>query len=449
MQGNREEFSSRLGFLLAATGSAVGLGNVWGFPTNTADNGGAAFVAVYFVLAFALAYPALMAELVIGRHTRANICTALQQISPPGTGRKMAGFAGFYAIIVASAILVFYTLVAGWMLAWLIAAVCTAIGLGDMATWFASSSLWRDILCAGIFAVFTVAVVSSGVHHGIERWSSRLLPSLLALLLALIAYVLFQPGALEGLRVYLVPDLSRLLEPQLLVSAMGQAFFSLSLGVGTMLVYGSYLSKDENLPAIGAMVTAVDCLVAFLAGLLIIPAMFVAQQLGITIYAGDALIAGPDLIFQVLPALFESMGLAGIVIAIAFFALMSMAALTSSISILEVPVALAVEKTPFTRPRASWMIGSAIFVGTVLVSVFFDRLFGWVVTVTTQYSQPLMGIALCLFAGWAMNRNQLLAEIRSGYDNVENSVFWKIWPFYVRLICPLLIAATFIQSVFL
>lgn len=449
MQGTREEFSSRLGFLLAATGSAVGLGNVWGFPTNTASNGGAAFVAVYFILAFGLAYPALMAELVIGRHTRANIYSALQQITPPGIGQRLAGLTGLYAILVASAVLMFYTLVAGWVIAHLLAAAFAIVGLTGPAQWFSAGSLMRDLFCAGIFALLTIVVVSQGVHRGIERWSTRLLPALLVLSLALTAYVLFQPGAMAGLALYLVPDFSRILEPQLLVSAMGQAFFSLSLGVGTMLIYGSYLRQDENLPTIGALVTVVDALVAFLAGLLILPAMFVAQDLGISIYSGEDLIAGPDLIFQVLPTLFSSMGLAGIVVALAFFTLLAIAALTSSISMLEVPVALAVEKTPVSRSGACWLIGGVIFLGTVLLTVKFEALFGLVVTMTTEYSQPLLGIALCLFAGWVLNRNQLLKEIRSGYPDAENSLFWKIWPFYVRFVCPSLIAATFIQSVIL
>ena len=445
LQGSRGEFSSRIGFVLAATGSAVGLGNVWGFPTNAAGNGGGAFVAIYLILAFVLAYPALMAELVIGRHTRANIYSALEGLASNAPTRLAARLTGGYAVLVASAILGFYTLVAGWVLAQLCAAIARVLGWPSMSGWFATASLGRDLASAALFAVLTVLVVSGGVRNGIERWSTRLMPALLILLLALIGYVLTQPGALAGLRLYLVPDIARILDAALLVSALGQAFFSLSLGVGTMLVYASYLDSKENLPVVGAMITGIDTLVAFLAGLLVIPAMFVAQRQGIEIHAGGELIAGPDLIFQVLPALFGSMAQWGDLVALAFFALLAIAALTSSISMLEVPVALAVEKTPLARGPASWLIGIAVFAATALIACFFDPLFGLVVTVTTEYSQPLVGIALCLFAGWAIHRDRLLAEIRASQGEAAG-LFWKIWPPYVRIVCPLLIAATFLQG---
>ena len=446
LHGTRGEFSSRVGFVLAATGSAVGLGNIWGFPTNAAGNGGGAFLAIYLVLAFLLAYPALMAELVIGRHTRANIYSALEGLAGNGSTRIAARITGAYAVLVASAILGFYTLVAGWVLAQLFAAIGALLGWPAATAWFANPGLGRDLVCAALFATLTMLVVSHGIRDGIERWSTRLMPALLVLLLALIAYVLTQPGALVGLRLYQIPDLSSVLDTGLLVSALGQAFFSLSLGVGTMLIYASYLGKGENLPVVGAMITGVDTLVAFLAGLLIIPAMFVAQRHGIEIYASGELIAGPDLIFQVLPALFGAMDQGGALVAVALFALLAIAALTSSISMLEVPVALAVEKTPLPRGPASWLIGAAIFAGTVVIARFFDPLFGLVVSATTQYSQPLVGIALCLFAGWAIHRDHLLAEIRAGDGGGQGGLFWRIWPPYVRIVCPLLIAATFAHS---
>lgn len=449
LKGSRGEFSSRLGFILAATGSAVGLGNIWGFPTNVAGNGGAAFVAMYLLIAFGVAYPALMAELVIGRHTRANIHSALDSLVSGPKTHVAARFTGWYAVLVASAILSFYTLVAGWILAELLTAVTRLMGFRDAANALARNSLTRDLLCAGAFALMTVLVVSRGVHDGIERWSTRLMPALLVLLLALIAYVVMQPGAAEGLRLYLIPDFSKILDPGLIGSALGQAFFSLSLGVGTMLIYASYLSSRENLPATGALVTGIDTLVAFLAGLLIIPAMYLARDQGIAIHDGSGLIAGPDLIFRVLPALFDSMAAGGAALALAFFALLAIAALTSSISMLEVPVSMAVEKTALARAPASWLTGALIFVGTAVITLNFSSLFGRVVSFTTEFSQPLIGVALCLFAGWAMSRDRLLGEIRQGYDGAEQGLFWKIWPWYVRVVCPLLIAAIFIQAIVL
>jgi NSS family neurotransmitter:Na+ symporter len=435
-----------LGFILAATGSAVGLGNIWGFPTNTAENGGAAFLLVYLILAFCLAYPALMAELIIGRHCRANIVSALGELPLSRPGRKLGTAAGIVGVLTASAILGFYSLVAGWMVAQFVAQGAAVTGAEDFANWFGRQSLARDMGCALVFAVLTIAMVSEGVKEGIERWSTRLMPLLIFLLLALIAYVMFQPGALLGLKVYLLPDISAVFDGELIVSALGQAFFSLSLGVGTMLIYGSYIPREENLPALGAAVTLIDMGIAFLAGLLILPALFVAQQQGIDIYQNGELIAGPNLILQVLPTLFDSMGAAGIVFALIFFALLTIAALTSSISMLEVPTSLLVESTPLERRSAAWLSGGLIFILTAVILIWFDPLFGLVVTATTEYSEPLLGIVLCLFAGWAIHRDQLLEELRHGNPQIEDSYFWKIWPLYVRFFCPLLIAATFIQS---
>ena len=442
----RDLFSSRLGFILAATGSAVGLGNVWGFPTNTTSNGGAAFLLVYLVLAFCLAYPALMAELVIGRYTQANIVNALAGL-PARRPLKRLGFAaGLVGVATASAILAFYSLVAGWMFAHFAAEVSTVAGVHSAAGWITAAGTDRDLLFTLIFAVATLATVRAGVHRGIERWSKRLMPALILLLLVLIGYVLSQPGAMEGLRVYLVPDLSKALHPELIISALGQAFFSLSLGVGTMLVYGSYIPRSENLPALGALVTLVDIGVAFLAGLLIMPAIFVARGYGVEVYQDGQFIAGPDLIFQVLPGLFDSMGNAGHLFALVFFLLMTIAALTSSISMLEVPTAWLLETTGLTRKQASLAAAAAIFAVSSCVVVWFDPLFGWLATGATEISEPLMGIVLCLFAGWGIHRNALLAELSQGYPEIRDSWFWKIWPTYVRFVCPLLVAAAFINS---
>lgn len=446
MKERRGEFSSTLGFIFAASGSAVGLGNVWGFPTNAASNGGAAFLLVYLVLAFCLAYPALMAELIIGRHCRANIVTALGSLPKSTQGRRIGTAAGVVGVLTASAILGFYALVAGWMLGYFFAYTGELLHLQYFSDGFTRASIGRDIFCALVFSLLTIAMVSEGVREGIERWSSRMMPALFLLLFLLIAWVMFQPGANTGLKIYLLPDFDRVLHPELLVSALGQAFFSLSLGVGTMLVYGSYIASSANLPRLGAIVTLIDVAIAFLAGLLVLPAMYAAQSAGVAIYAGEQLIAGPSLIFQVLPPLFAAMGSAGTLFALAFFALMTLAALTSSISLLEVPTALLTETTPLARRGAAWLSGGIIFALTVALIIWFDPLFDLVVNLTTEYSEPIMGIVLCLFAGWVMQRHSLLEELRQGDPDIAQGLFWKIWPGYVKFFCPLLIAATFIQS---
>ncbi|BFM14218.1 sodium-dependent transporter [Maricurvus nonylphenolicus] len=444
---SREQFSSKTGFIMAAAGSAIGLGNIWGFPTQTASNGGAAFVLVYFVMAFCLAYPALMAELIIGRHACANAVTALQLISNGPRTRALGTGVGLYGVVVASLILSFYAIVAGWMLAFFLDPIAKLLGQAEISQWLTDSSLSRNLTAMIAFMALTVWIISQGITNGIEKWSTRLMPVLLALLVLLIIYVLRQPEAQEGLKVYLLPDFDRI-DPSLILNALGQAFFSLSLGVGTMLIYGSYLSRESNLPRLGVMVTVVDSGIAFIAGLLIVPAMYVAQAYGAVIFNEDgSLVAGPQLIFQVLPTLFHSMeGVIGLLVALAFFLLMSIASVTSSISMLEVPVALTTEKYGISRPKATILIGIVIAAISTLILLNFDQLFDAVVTLTTVYSQPLLGALLCIFVGWIWHRDNLLEEIKKGDPNVESTLFWKIWPFYVRFVCPVLILATFVQS---
>ena len=194
MNTDRGQFSSRFGFIMAAAGSAVGLGNVWGFPTNTASNGGGAFLLMYLILAFCLAYPALMAELVIGRHTKSNMVTALQQLSSNNWARRFGRLAGLYGIVIASLILSFYSIVAGWMVSHTIEPITTAVGLADISNWLIIFSTERNLLFVTLFSLLTIWVISAGVQNGIEKWSSRLMPSLLAILLLLIVYVLFRMG---------------------------------------------------------------------------------------------------------------------------------------------------------------------------------------------------------------------------------------------------------------
>ena len=440
----RGEFSSRLGFILAAAGSAVGLGNIWGFPSQVAQNGGAAFVLVYLVLAFFLAYPVLMAELIIGRATRANVVDALENI----TGSKVGRFVGFWGALTASLILSFYAIVAGWMLAYLIESVLSLMADKSQLTWLLDFSVGRNWLFCLLFLIFTAAIVSGGVKQGIEKWSVRLMPTLVLLIVTLTIYVSFQEGAIDGWRAYLIPDFNKIFDQDLLISAMGQAFFSMSLGVGTMLVYGSYIAKNENLPVLGASVALVDIGVAVLAGMLIIPAMYVAQANGVAIFTETgALIEGDALIFNVLPNLFASIGFIGVIIACVFFALMSIAAVTSSISMLEVPVSYLVENQQISRNRSVWFMTAFILTLSTIIILNFGDLFGFVISITTQYSQPLLGVLMCIFVGWIWKRHHILTELQSGFSGAEHSLFWKIWPVYVKFVCPIIIAVMFIRSV--
>ena len=447
MAAARGEFSSRFGFVMAAAGSAVGLGNIWGFPTQAASNGGAAFLMVYLVLAFTLAYPALMAELIIGRHAHANAVKALRLISNNPLQHRIGTITGVIGFVVASMILSFYAIVAGWMIAHCLGALTELIGMDGISQWLTEFSMTRNLGFMILFMILTVVIISEGVKDGIERWSSRLMPSLLVLLVCLVLYVFTLDGAGEGLKVYLLPDMEAALSPKLIIAALGSAFFSLSLGVGTMLIYGSYISDSENLPVVGGLVTAVDIFIAVAAGFLVLPAMYVAAHNGVEIFnAAGELISEDTLIFNVLPELFATMGIAGAVVGFTFFFLMSIAALTSSISMLEVPVAYTIEEHGLSRKTAVWGIGTAIalFAGVILFN--FEALFGLVVAFTTRYSEPLLGFMFCIYAGWIWHRDSLLQEVRKGAPDVEHSLFWKIWPWYVRVVCPVMILGIFLQS---
>ncbi|UIP26951.1 sodium-dependent transporter [Photobacterium sp. TLY01] len=438
---NRAQFSSRIGFILAAAGSAVGLGNIWGFPTQAASNGGAVFLMVYLLMVFALAYPLLVAELTIGRYGNADPITSLRKVWPQQ--KALMGLVGLAGMIAVSLILSFYAIVAGWLLGYLLAPICEAAGLVSLAHWLETFSSGRNLVLMLIFMWLTVMVVRSGVADGIEKWSTRLMPVLLLLFVVMVIYILTQDGAWAGLRLYLVPDFSHL-SPKLIVSAMGQAFFSLSLGVCTMMVYGSYLSKSANLPKTAAQVALLDTGVAFIAGMLILPAMFVAQHNGVVIYdESGALLASDTLVFSVLPTMFDTMGPVGMIVGILFFVLMIIAALTSSISMLEVPVSCAIEELNLKRHTAVWWIGGFICVISAVIVFNFDALFGRVVIMTTAYAQPIIGMIFALLVGWIWHRDKVLQEIRKGYPAVESSLFWRIWPWYVRIVCPVLMLLVF------
>jgi NSS family neurotransmitter:Na+ symporter len=447
MAGSRGGFSSRIGFIMAAAGSAVGLGNIWGFPTQTASNGGAAFVLVYLVLAFLLAYPAFMAELLIGRYGQANAVSSMQKIAR-NTWQKHFGFVvGFGGIICAALILSFYGIIAGWMMSYALEPLARLVGLSSQADWLVNHSLPRNIFFTALFMSLTVFIIRRGVEQGIEKWSKRLMPMLIGLLILLIIYVFTLDGSREGFNAYLNPDISRVFEPDLLISALGQAFFSLSLGTSVMIIYGSYIAKKENLVTLGAQVTLIDVSIAFLAGLLIIPAMYVAQAQGVAIFGEDgSLISGSNLVFTVLPALFSGMGDIGLFVAFGFFVLMSIAALTSSISMLEGPVSFVVERHHVARGKATTLIGVAILILSIVIVVNLEWMLDFVAILSTQYGQPIIAMLCCVFATWIWHRSDILAEIKQGNEAVEQGLFWKIWPWYTKFVCPSAIALVFWHS---
>ena len=435
----RSAFSSRFGFVMAAAGSAVGVGNIWGFPTQVADHGGAAFILVYLLMVVVLAYPMLVAEMTIGRMAQKNPVAALGSLSDKPFWQKTGTVVGIAGIVTLSLIISFYAIISGWLLAFTLEPLAKLAGMPGLASWLTSFSTSLNLIAMVAFMALTIHVVRAGVSNGIERWSKKLMPMMFILLLGLVAYIMTLEGAEQGLIMYLKPDFSHILEPSLLVSAMGQAFFSLSLGVCAIMVYGSYLSEKESLPKTAAMVTVLDTSVALLAGLLVIPAMTVAQANGVSIYAADGTLLDSDtLVFTVLPTLFNSMGNAGSIVAIAFFTLMTIAALTSAISMLEAPVNTVCEQLKYCRSRVSIVMGGAVSVVSAIIILNFEVLFGLIVTLTTVYGQPLLALLFGLMLTWVLRRDRLLNELKKGCPDMEQSLFWKIWPWYVKFVCPVL-----------
>ncbi|MGB0938244.1 MAG: sodium-dependent transporter [Colwellia sp.] len=440
---SRDSFQSKLGFVLAAAGSAIGLGNIWGFPTQAANNGGGAFLFVYLLVTLLLALPALYAEVYIGNQAQKNPVSALKEACSdkfPMLGKR----AGIIGLIGAMMMLSFYTIVAGWMLAHAASALFEFIGLLDISTWLSTSSTLRNALFTPVFILLGAIIVHQGVHSGIEKWSSRLMPMLLAMLIGLIIYILQQDGAMEGLALYLIPDFSQITNPKLIISAMGQAFFSLSIGVGGMMVYGSYIKKDHDIGKLVVSIAALDTLIAFLAGLLIIPALFVAQHAGQEVFAGGHLIGEGQLIFQILPSLFASMGDTGLIVSFAFFMLLSIAALTSTISSTEVPVSYLVEEKSFARNKATWLVSLVVLIASMTLVAFFDVLFGLVIQLLTTILQPLMSLFYFIVVGWIWKRGNKLNDL----SKLEEKPLLRLFAFYLRFICPVLLLVVFFNVAF-
>lgn len=441
---DRGQWSSKLGFVLAAAGSAVGLGNIWKFPSEVAENGGAAFILIYLLCCFLVGFPVMVAELSIGRKTKKNPVGAFKALS----SNPVAPLIGFWGVLCGVMILSFYNVIAGFALSFVLEEIFFFAGNTEWANWFGTlDGGFKVALFSGIFMTFTITVVTGGISGGIERATKTMMPLLIGILFLMIIYVATQNGSGEGFSVYLKPDFSKL-DLGLFFQAMGQAFFSLSLGMGALITYGSYLSKKQNIAEAAAFVTLADVGIAFTAGLLIIPAMYVAQANGIGIFdANGALISSTNLVFDVLPALFHQMtSSVGAIFGITFFLLLSMAALTSTISLLEVPTSYAIDELKMTRKKAALLIGSGIGVISIIIS-FNMNLIGTFGTLFNDIGLPLGGFLICIFLGYVWKTENALLEIEAGYPDVQNKPFGKVWPVFIRYICPLLIVIVFIVTI--
>lgn len=445
-ESSRGTWNSKLGFILAAAGSAVGLGNIWGFPTQVADNGGAAFILIYLFCCLIVGFPVMIAELAIGRKTQKNPVGAFKALS---NGNKFVPLIGYWGVICGVMILSFYVVISGWTLAYVFEELfyffnydAAAQYVGDLGNGF------KNAIFTLFFMVLTILIVTGGVSKGIERVTKMLMPVLIGILLILIAYILTLEGAMDGLVMYFKPDFSTV-DGSLILSALGQAFFSLSLGMGALITYGSYLNKKQNIVESAAYVTIFDVGIAVVAGLLVIPAMFVAQAGGVQIFNPEtgALFSSTTLVFDVLPEMFHNVGgIIGLVLGVTFFILLGLAALTSSISLLEVPVSYVIDEHNIKRKKAAWLVGG--FVGVIGVVISFELgLIDIFVNIFNEVGLPLGGLMICLFLGYFWKSENALLEMEHGNKGISSSKFSTIWIIFIKFISPILIALVLISTI--
>ncbi|MEX0662334.1 MAG: sodium-dependent transporter [Balneolaceae bacterium] len=442
---NRGTWNSKLGFILAAAGSAVGLGNIWRFPTEAASNGGAAFLIVYLICVFLIGLPVMIAELSIGRSSQKNPVGAFRSLS----SNKFFPFVGLWGVLCGVMILSFYTVIAGWTFSHVFVEIFVFAGMDGVAETLANiENGYVNAAFAILFMGCTVGIIRGGVSAGIERATKFMMPMLILILVAMATYVLFQPGAEEGVVAYLKPDFS-MINSQLVLAAMGQAFFSLSLGMGALITYGSYLSKKENIAEAATYVTLADVGIAFLAGLLIMPTMYLAQAQGVEIFDAEGnFLAGPALIFQILPELFAQLGgLLGLIFGVMFFLLLSIAALTSTISLLEVPVSYVIDEHSVERKKAALWVGTGILVISLIIS-FNTILIDYIDFTFSVIGLPLGGLFICIFVGYVWKTTNAIDEMKQGFKDIRNTVFTTVWSVFIKFICPVIIFLILLRTLY-
>ena len=433
-EGNRPKWSGSLGFVLAAAGSAVGLGNIWKFPYITGMNGGGAFVLVYLICIALVGVPVLLAELYIGKVGQANAVHAYEKVHKEKSFWRLPGVLG---LISAFVILSFYSVIGGWILNFEWCSLLNEFGTRPEAEIKSMlSDLFEDptrqIFLHLIFMLLTMSIVLGGVQKGIEKWTKLLMPGLVLILIGLLIYSLFLPGFGQAAEFLFLPDFSKLSWDGLL-EAVGHSFFTLSVAVGVMVTFGSYLNKDDNLPKMGFSIALIDTVLALTAGLVIFTAVF---SYGIEVNTG------PTLIFQTLPLLFGKMP-GGYFIAVTFFLLIAFTALTSTISILEVVVAYCTETFKTKRRITTIMVSLAAFSLGILSDLstnvlsnikivglnffdFFDKL-------TSSLFLPLSGLLTSIFLGWILGPEAVNEIIKdSGFEKYK----W-ILLLCIRVIVPI------------
>ena len=453
MMKQREHFGSRFAVIAAMAGSAVGLGNIWRFPYVLGEYGGAAFILVYMAASLLVALPIFFAESVIGRRSRLDTYGAMRKLAP-GTAWK---WVGLLTILSPLLILSYYSVVGGWSVEFLFKALSFdftgSASEEEVAGFFGRfiSSTWQPLLSHTLFMALVAGVVLGGVKKGIERFSKVAMPLLFVLIVFIVVYSLTLPGSMAGVNYLLNPDFSRL-TADAYAAALGQAFFSLSLGVGTVLTYASYVKKEENLVASGVGTAVCDLLFAIIAAFAVMPAVFAA---------GIAPESGPGLVFQTLPFIFNKMGegmpLVSAVVSTTFFLTILAAALTSAISMLEVGVAFLVDEKGMKRRTATLVLALSTWLVGVLCSLSFGSLsgikllglsfFDFLDTLCSDWLLPLGGLVFTVFVGWWMSKADVRDELTNG-GTCNVKLFRGVY-FLMRYLAPVGIVLVFLSNILL
>lgn len=438
---SRGNWSSKIGFVMAAAGSAVGLGNIWKFPYTAGENGGGAFVAIYLLFVIFIGFSVMLTEFAVGRKTGLSAVGAFKS-----TDRRWT-FVGIMGVLSGLLIMGFYPVVGGWAIAY-IYKISTGLlsqptAIGDSFSGFIADPM-QPLFWMGLYLLLNIFVVIRGVSGGIEKAGKILMPLLFIILIIVSVKGLTLPGAMAGLEFLFKPDFSKI-DSSVVLAALGQAFFSLSLGMGCMLTYGSYLRKKENLVQTTAMVTAMDTGVALLAGIAMFPAMFAFSM---------EPSAGPGLVFVVVPQLFAEMGGIGFILALLFFIGLSVAALTSSVSLLEVVVAYLIDEKGFSRVTAVisasivmalLCILASLSIGGLGPKLFDTGAFDIFDLLTDKIFLAVGGMLVCLFAGWRLDRSELKKEITN--DGKVSFPLFNLWYALIKYIIPVAIAIVAISGV--
>lgn len=439
-------FTSNFGAIAAAAGSAIGLGNIWRFPYAVGQNGGGAFLLIYIAFVFLLGVPIMVCELSIGRRSGKNAVGAFRTLSPKKKGWVMVGL---WSIITTICLYSFYSVVTGWALEYVVLS-CRGGLIGKTPTEvsqvfadFSTGTFW-PIFYQVLFMVITAVIILLGVQKGIEKCSKVLMPLLFVLMLLLCVRSVTLPGALEGLKFLFKSDFSKLTGSSVL-SALGQAMFSLSIGLGVLITYGSYVQKTDNLFKNSFIIASADTFIAILAGVAIFPAVFAFNM---------SPASGPSLVFEVLPNVFNSMA-GGYVFAIIFFVLLSIAALTSTISMLEAPVTMAIQELKMTRTTATCLATAVLMVTGIICTLSFGSLshvkilnlniFGLLDYLTATYMLPLGALGIVIFFGWFFPKAESKDELMN--QGKLRTRYFNIFYFTIRYIAPLALVAVLIAGI--